>query len=231
MNTQVIWKWDEAAAQQYKEMNQGPDKNEGDIQDMDFQRLVTENILAKNGYGSIILKVDNTKNVEAVGEIIKKKGYGATTAQDMLDEIGKVFTALGIFSGAIGGIALFVAAIGIINTMIMATYERTREIGVMRACGATKATIRRLFTFEAALLGFFGGVIGLIVSFLLAKVINLITDRIALSQNLPISNFVTFPIWLILGVIAFTTLVGLLAGLYPAHRAAKLNPVDALRYE
>ena len=116
--------------------------------------------------------------------------------------------------------------------MIMATYERTREIGVMRACGATKATIRRLFTFEAAMLGFWGGLFGLLISYgigMLAKL--LVTKYGANLGNVPVQHIGSFPFWLIAGVISFTTLIGMLAGLYPAIRAARLNPVDALRYE
>lgn len=222
MQTQVRWEWDEEA-----------NKNcQGDeCKNMDVQKLVKEDMILKNGYGSIILKADNTKNVKAIGEEIKKDGYGVTTAEEMLDEITKIFTTVGIVAGVIGGISLFVAAIGIINTMIMATYERTREIGVMRACGATRAAIRRLFTIEASLLGFFGGVIGLIVSYLLSLLGNFIADKIATSESIPISGIITFPIWLIIGVVVFTTIIGLLSGLYPAHRAAKLDPVEALRYE
>jgi putative ABC transport system permease protein len=193
--------------------------------------LTRDENFKNSGYGTLMLKADNTKNVAAIAEEIKKHGYGVTTAQDMLDKIGQIFTMLGLLAGVIGGISLFVAAIGIINTMIMATYERTREIGVMRACGAKKSTIRRLFTFEAGLLGFWGGVIGLFFSFLLSIVGNIIADRIATSQNLPIKGIITFPLWLIIGVIAFTTIIGLLAGLYPANRAARLDPVEALRYE
>lgn len=233
MQTQVRWEFDDEARKKAEEamQNQKKDNNNSNFNGNNFQKLVKEDMIEKNGYSAIMLKADNTKNVVSLGQNIKNLGYAVTTAEDMLKEIQKIFTMLGLLSGAIGGISLFVAAIGIINTMIMATYERTREIGVMRACGATKATIRKLFTFEASLLGFFGGVIGLLVSFGLAQVGNLVANKIATSESLPISNFITFPIWLIFGVIAFTTVIGLLSGLYPAHRAAKLDPVDALRYE
>lgn len=231
LQTQVRWDWDKEAQEKYEKEQNGKDQKNNKEDYPNFQKIFKEDMIEKNGYGSIILKADNTNNVKKVGEEIKKQGYGVTTAEDMLEEIGKIFTVLGILAGVIGGIALFVATIGIVNTMIMATYERTREIGVMRACGARKKTIRRLFTFEAALLGFFGGIVGLLLSYGLAKIGNIVAGKIAVSESVPIENFIIFPLWLILGVIAFTTLVGLLAGLYPAHRAAKLDPVDALRYE
>ena len=194
-------------------------------------KLVKTNQYAERGYGAAIAKADNTDNVKSVGDALKKMGYGVTTAQDMLDGISKMFLALSIVFGVIGGISLFVAAIGIINTMAMAIYERTREIGVMRACGATKSTVRRLFTFEAALLGFLGGAIGLAVSYGIAQLGNVLADHFATSLNIPIKGLLTFPLWLILGALAFTTIVGFLAGVFPAMRAARLDPVEALRYE
>jgi ABC-type antimicrobial peptide transport system permease subunit len=187
--------------------------------------------LARNGYGSILLRVDNTANIDSVGNSVKKLGLGVQTAKDMLDNIEKIFGLIGMIIGAIGGIVLFVAALGIINTMIMATYERTREIGIMRACGATRANIRNLFIFEAGLLGFLGGVIGLILSYGLAKIGNSIGNQIALAQNIPINNIISFPPWLVVSVIALTTIIGILAGLIPAIRASRLDPVEALRYE
>lgn len=224
MQTQVRWEYDEEKNKEYREKGI-------DTSNMNFQKVVKEDMISKNGYATILLKVDNPKNVVQVGEEIKKKGFGVATAEDIIKEISKVLTVIGIIAGTIGGIALFVAAIGIINTMIMAIYERTREIGVMRACGATKSTIRKLFTFEAAFFGFFGGIIGLIVSFGLAKIANIILDKVAESESLPVSDFISFPVWLVFGVVAFTTFIGFLSGIYPAHRAAKLDPVEALRYE
>ena len=138
---------------------------------------------------------------------------------------------VGLIIVAIGGIVLFVASLGIINTMIMATYERTREIGILRACGATRKNIRSLFIFEAGILGFLGGIIGLVLSYGLAEIGNTLVNGIASSQGVPITNLISFPLWLIVSVIALTTLIGILAGLIPAIRASHLNPVEALRYE
>ncbi|MCX6808781.1 MAG: ABC transporter permease [Candidatus Berkelbacteria bacterium] len=191
----------------------------------------TDNFLT-NGYGSIIAKVYDTSKIQSVADQITKLGYGAVTAQNMIDNINNAMLMVGIVLSVIGGISLFVAAIGIINTMVMATFERIREIGVMRACGATRAIIRRLFTFEAALLGFWGGVFGLVISFILVRVVKILVTKYGASLgNLPISNIGNFPWWLVVSVIVFTTLIGMLSGLGPAIRAARLNPVDALRYE
>lgn len=186
----------------------------------------------RNGYGSVIIKVKDEKQIAKVAEGVQKMGYGAVTAQNMIDQINKVIAGISLGLGVIGGISLFVAAIGIINTMLMAGYERIREIGVMRACGATKSNIRLLFTLEAAFLGFWGGIFGLIISVVLTQIAKFGIKKFGGSLNeLPLDHVGDFSIWLILAIIAFTTLIGLISGLYPAIRASRLNPVEALRNE
>jgi len=186
----------------------------------------------EQGYTSIVMKVDDTKNLKTVSEEISKLGYGATTAQSMIDQINKIILMIGAVLAVIGGISLFVAGIGIVNTMIMATYERTKEIGVMRACGATRAMIRRLFTFEAAALGFWGGIFGLFIAFALGQVAKILVSKFGASLgNIPVENIGEIPFFLVVGVIAFTTIIGMLAGLSPAIRAARMDPVEALRSE
>jgi ABC-type antimicrobial peptide transport system permease subunit len=197
----------------------------------DFMILNKDNFFERQGYGAILAKVDSTENIETVGKEIRNLGLGVQTAKDMLDNIKKIFTLIGLIIGAIGGIVLFVAALGIINSMIMATYERTREIGILRACGATRSNIRTMFLFEAATLGLLGGVIGLAVSFGLARILNTIANGFAASQGLPIKDFISFPLWLVIGVVALTTFIGALSGLLPAIKASNLDPVEALRYE
>ena len=194
-------------------------------------KLNVEDEIEKKGFSYIAAKVDDAQNVEVVAEEIKGHDLGAITAKDFLDSFLRILTVVGIVLGSIGGIALLVAAIGIINTMIMSIYERTREIGVMRACGAKKSTIRRLFTFEATLIGFWGGAFGVLVGIGLSKIANIIANRSLSSQGMSAENIVSLPWWLILGTIGFTMIIGFLSGLYPAHRAAKLDPVEALRYE
>lgn len=223
LNTQIRWEFDKSGQDQKN--------NSNGYSYTPTMTLVKDDNFKNQGYASIMLKVDDTKNLEVVSSEVSKLGFGAMTAQDMLDQINQIMTMISIVLAVIAGISLFVASLGIINTMIMATYERIREIGVMRACGATRATIRRLFTFEAAMLGFWGGVFGMIISYILGKVAKLIVNKYATGVNIPIENIGNFPWWLVLSVISFTTLIGLVSGLYPAFRAARLNPVDALRYE
>jgi uncharacterized membrane protein len=194
--------------------------------------LVVEDQLAKQGFNSFIVKVDQSTNAAPVAKTLRNKyKIGAIDAQTEIKKQLGVFNILGAVLGGIGGIALVVAAVGVVNTMIMAILERTREIGVMRAVGAKRGTVSRLFTFEASILGLLGGAVGLGVGYVLTLIANPVINKQLSDNGIASRNIITMPIWLILSVIGITTLIGLMAGLYPARRAAKLNPVDALRYE
>ncbi len=193
--------------------------------------LVTTDTLAQNGYSSLIAKVDNSKNAASVAAAVKKLGVGAADAEVSIKQQLTIFNIVGLVLGGIGGIALAVAAVGVVNTMVMAILERTREIGVMRAVGAKRSTVRTLFTFEAALLGFLGGLLGVAAGFGLTRIANIFVNKQLVSQGVKAHDIISLPPWLILAVIGIATLIGMLAGLYPAARAAKLNPVEALRYE
>jgi putative ABC transport system permease protein len=194
-------------------------------------KLTVTDELAKNGYDTLIVKADAASSAKTVADEIKKLGVGASDAQTSIKQQLTVFNIIGLVLGGIGGIALFVAAVGVVNTMIMAILERTREIGVMRAVGARRSTVSRLFTFEASLLGFIGGLIGLGIGYGLTLIANPLINQQLKGNGLKSANIISLPPWLIVGVVVITTVIGMLAGLYPAHRAAKLNPVDALRYE
>lgn len=226
------WEWDEEKAKAYEARMRASGASNWDMKNcQECQVLKTESEIDNQGYSMAYVEVDDSKNTESVAEEVKKMGFGAMTAQDMIAMFTRVATIIAGVLAAIGAISLGVATIGIINTMVMATMERTREIGVMRACGATRKTIRRLFMFEAASLGFLGGVLGVLSGIGISKVANFFLNRMLASEKMAATNIISLPWWLILAAITLTTLLGLLSGLYPAHRAARLDPVEALRYE
>lgn len=172
------------------------------------------------------LKVDDADNVAAVSNRIKEMGYNVETNAELMESMKKQMAIIQAVLGGIGAVSLFVAAIGIANTMMMSIYERTKEIGVMKVLGCSLKNIRGMFLMEAAFIGAFGGVIGNILSVLMSFVINLLAGR---AQMLDGANISYIPIWLILASIGFAMLVGIIAGYFPAKRAMKLSPLEAIR--
>jgi len=124
-----------------------------------------------------------------------------------------------------------VATLAIINTLVMAVLERRREIGVMKAIGASDLDVKKLFFTEAGAMGFFGGVLGILLGFAIGKAINFGTGIYLHRHQLPAEAVWSMPSWLVGAAIAFSIVVSLLAGLYPASRAARLDPVQTLKYE
>lgn len=194
-------------------------------------KIVIDDPIQKNGYPMLFVQVDSMSNVESTASAIRGLGAGASTAKQILDTVGKVFLVVQVVLGAIGSIALLIAAIGIINTMAMAILERTREIGLMKAVGASRKTIRALFTLEASLIGFIGGVFGMVVSWGFMAVANLVIRHFMEQSNFTFEKVLVIPWWLFFGVIGFSTIVGLLSGLYPAAKASRLDPIEALHQE
>jgi len=141
---------------------------------------------------------------------------------------GQISTITGTLSfvlGGIAGIALLVAGIGIANTMYMAILERTKEIGIMKAIGATNRNILEIFLIEAAIIGLAGGAIGVGLGTVMSKILGLALE----SYGMPLKTVVTLQLALI--GLGFSVVVGVVSGFMPARKAARLNPIEALRYE
>lgn len=191
---------------------------------------------AKDGYNMAIVKVDSVDNVISINDQIKNLGFQAFTPQSFVQGINNFYMILQFIFGGVGAIALLVAAIGIANTMAMAILERTREIGLMKAIGATNRDVLAIFLGEAAGIGFLGGLGGVLIGWLAGQGLNVVAmvylaNQTAQSGGPPPSIAVYTPLWLPLFTLAFSTLIGLLSGLYPALRAATMIPVLALKYE
>lgn len=146
------------------------------------------------------------------------------TSENLLEQIGEVFGILQIVLGGIAGISLVVAGIGIMNTMLMAVIERTKEIGIMKAVGASRSQIMQIFLAETLILSILGGFFGLLLGAIIAQIVSGIAASYGLKMLLTISPKT------VLLAFGFAISVGIVSGLYPALKAAKMNPVDAIRY-
>ncbi|HEX7975790.1 MAG TPA: ABC transporter permease [Anaerolineales bacterium] len=190
----------------------------------------------RDGYSMAIVKVDDVAKVLEINDSITALGYQAFTPQSFVQGINSFYLVLQIMFGGVGAIALLVAAIGIANTMAMAILERTREIGLMKAVGATNRDVLSVFLGEAAGIGLVGGLGGVLLGWAAGQVINVLAvaylaGQAAKSGGPPPTVAVYTPAWLPIFALVFATLIGLLSGLYPALRAATLIPVNALKYE
>jgi putative ABC transport system permease protein len=183
------------------------------------------------GYSMVNIKLSSTKYVEPVKEKMEDRGFRTFALIDHLEEIKTGFIFLNMFLFAIGMIAITVAALGIINTMVMSILERYKEIGIMKAVGASDGDVKKIFLFESGAIGFLGGVLGLFLGWMVSMIINQIINYFMAKQGVPYMDYFSFRWWLCLGAIAFSVLISLAAGIYPTMRAARVDPVVALRHD
>ena len=182
-------------------------------------------------YSSISVRVKNPAQIQGVEDAVKKMGFTAFSILDASRGLRQFFAVLYAFLGIFGSLALMVASIGIVNTLVMAILERRREIGIMKAIGASDGDVKKLFFAEAGAMGILGGLVGVALGWAIGEVINLGTNVYLRRQSLPPEHFWSVPWWLVGGAILFAFVVSMVSGLYPAGRAARLDPVQALRYE
>ena len=191
-----------------------------------------------NGYNQVIVKAKTIDDVQKVIDEIRNIGkYEISSPIDIIASMKKTSGSIQILLGAIGGISLFIAAIGITNTMVMAIYERTREIGIMKVIGARVSDIKRLFLLESILIGFLGGFLGVLFSYLVSFTINkaapfLIDTSIGLAgPDAGVPKVSSIPFWLSISALIFSSVIGLMAGYFPAKRAVKLEALKAIKSE
>lgn len=210
------------------------------------------------GYDQVYVKVDNVNNVAAVEEAIKEIGYETWSMSQYREDMQKQVASGQMMLGGLAAVSLLVAALNIANTMTMAIYERTKEIGVMKVLGCKLSKIRQMFLIESGLIGFLGGVVGCAFSLLISAVLNnftvwmqailgwLMSMGIQVSMEIAnldvgalfgmggmggVGNISDVPLWLLLVALCFATIVGLLSGIAPANRAVKISALEAIRHE
>lgn len=185
----------------------------------------------KIGYSSLMVRVGHPRDIDRVSRQIRVLGFDTFALLDQFKEMRTGFFILDMVLFTIGMVAIFVATLGIINTMLMSIFERFAEIGVMKAVGASDRDVMAVFFVESGLIGLAGGLFGLLLGASVSRVINGIVNFYLAKQGVPYIHYFHFSLGLCLGAVLFSLLVSLIAGIYPARRAARVDPVQALRHE
>ena len=190
------------------------------------------NVLERDGYDSVTIRSVDVTHASALTAQVKQEGFQVQSLEIVVEAANRIVTAITVMFTLIGSVALLVATIGIANTMVMAIYERTREIGILKSVGASSGEIRQMFMMEAGLIGLIGGVIGLLLGWLVGLGLNQVIRIYLRYREIPMGgDFFVVTLGLAVTAIVFATFIGLVAGVLPAQRAAKLDPLQALRHE
>ncbi len=189
-----------------------------------------EALAGDTGYNQVTVQVVDPTQTQAVHAELKKRGFNVFPLPN-LDEIKRVFLFVNGALALIGGIALLVASFGISNTMIMSIRERTREIGIMKAIGGADSEIMKIFFFEACLIGFMGGLFGVLIGWAITSIANPLVNKYVVKSATTYIQFFSIPWYLWGSAILFAMLIALLAALYPASQAARVDPIKALRHD
>lgn len=183
------------------------------------------------GYSAVTVRVEPPGQVMAVKQELESRGLRTFALMDQFEEMKTGFLIMDMFLLAVGMIGITVASLGIVNTMVMSILERYREIGIMKAVGATDGDVQRIFLFESAMIGLLGGLFGLVLARAVSLVINEILNGLAAREGVPRVDYFSFPLWLYVAAVVFSILISLVAGIYPTLRAARVDPVVALRHD
>ncbi len=182
-------------------------------------------------YAALVVRVKKSKNVSNVEDQIKQLGFNTFSIVDASKGITRFFRILDTFLAVFGSLALAVATLGIVNTLVMAILERRREIGIMKAIGASDGDVERIFSMEAISMGAVGGLFGVALGWVIGRTINFATNIYLQRQDVRPESYWYVPLWLVIAGILFSIAVSWAAGRYPASRAARLDPVQALRHD
>jgi putative ABC transport system permease protein len=204
-----------------------------DLKKLPFSNLwdLFQSPAGRQGYSLVNVKLTSPRFVDPVTEEIRDMGFQTFALMDQFEELKRGFLIMDAVLAVVGMIAIVVAALGIVNTMVMSILERYSEIGIMKAVGASDKDIKKIFFFETSMIGFLGGLFGLALGWIVSGLINQVVNAFLTGEGVPFIQFFSFPWWLCLGAILFAMLVSLVAGIYPAVRAARVDPVVALRHD
>ncbi len=195
---------------------------------LSLQSLTT---LSVESYTKLKVKCSSTAVLSTVRDEIEGQGFVASSISETIDQANTVFKVIQIVLMVFGMIALIVSAIGMFNTMTIALLERTEEIGIMKAIGASRSSISLMFIMESTLMGFLGALGGVILGYLEGSIVNILINLIASRFGGEAVNLFSSPLWFILSVILFGAFIGLLTGIFPARSASKIDTLEALRYK
>jgi putative ABC transport system permease protein len=201
------------------------------VQQSDLRDMARSNPAEGTRYAALNIRASSPTTVAEIESSVTHMGFAAFSLIDVTRNLRTFFAIFDLFLGIFGSLALAVASLGIINTLVMAILERRREIGVLKALGAADRDVRQLFFAEAGVMGLAGGLFGVLLGWGIGRVIQFATMIYLKRQGVTPPNIWSVPWWLVLGAIAFAIVVSLASGIYPASRAARLDPVEALRYE
>ncbi len=201
-------------------------------QQLDFYRRQLPMLAAMGaGMSPIQVRLHDAREVDRVEKEIKGLGFRTISISSIISNMRRAFVVVDLLLALIGSVALVVASLGIINTMVMAVLERTREIGVMKAVGAEDGDIRRIFLTESCIIGALGGVAGLILAWGLGRAMNYGANIYIVRQGFRPETLFHIPWWLIGSAMALALALSIVSGLYPAGRAARIDPARALRHD
>lgn len=184
-----------------------------------------------DAYSQAKVRVTGTETLDIVRNKILDMGFSVAALSDVIDQANKIFNVLQIILAIFGVVALVVSAIGMFNTMTIALMERTQEVGIMKALGASRKDIMYMFITESVIMGLLGGVVGLIIGFLGGEGFNYFLNFLAKRAGGNTIDIFYTPLWFAVTIAVFSTFVGFITGLWPARRAAKLNPLEAVKYK
>ena len=196
-----------------------------------FVPLKTITNFGVDRYSALKVQVKTVDDVTKVKSQIEFMEFKASTVKDTVDQVNSFFQVFQIILVCVGLISVIVAALGIFNTMVISLMEKTREVGLMKILGVSRAHIRRIFMAESLIIGLAGGFVGVITSMIIGHSINYAIQTMAISSGNTVVAIMYFPILLVMLIMAIAVLISLLAGLYPAQRTNRISPLDSLRYE